>query len=419
MPPRTPSSTIEPYPNTVALRAAGIVLMVAIGLVGATGPATAKEKPARDGGAVFVAQPAIAKVSCLRGCASRKRARGGSTIRVRGTNLEDVDRITFEGSAGTGDDVTAEVRSRSTSRVNATVPVGAVTGPLSAGAPGGLVSRPSAPLSILPAPPPEPNAELSPVPGPRQAGAPKLETGTSRTKVFVGAQRPVTFSYRISEGLPSSVQIELVRARDGAVVRTWSPAAAENSVEKLVWNGKVAKQTARAGRYSFRLTVADNDGERASSATTGEAQRDSFDLYPHVFPVRGRHDYGGAGARFGAGRAGHSHQGHDVFAACGTPMVAARGGRVQYSGYHSAAGNYIVIDGGATGIDYAYMHMVAPSPFREGDRVYTGQRVGEVGETGRASGCHLHFEMWGAPGWYEGGSPFNPLPALQSWDGWS
>jgi murein DD-endopeptidase MepM/ murein hydrolase activator NlpD len=100
-------------------------------------------------------------------------------------------------------------------------------------------------------------------------------------------------------------------------------------------------------------------------------------------------------------------------------MLAARGGRVQYAGYHGAAGNYLVIDGAGSDLDYAYMHLAEPSPFRAGDRVYTGQRIGSVGDTGNARGCHLHFELWAVPGWYDGGEPFDPLPALQAWDSWS
>src|SRR3546814_1609940 len=52
-------------------------------------------------------------------------------------------------------------------------------------------------------------------------------------------------------------------------------------------------------------------------------------LFPYTTLFRS-HDYGGAGARFGAGRSGHSHQGQDVFARCGTKLVAARAGRVQF-----------------------------------------------------------------------------------------
>jgi murein DD-endopeptidase MepM/ murein hydrolase activator NlpD len=135
----------------------------------------------------------------------------------------------------------------------------------------------------------------------------------------------------------------------------------------------------------------------------------------HVFPIAGKHHFGGAGADFGSGRAGHSHQGHDVFARCGTPLVAARGGKVQASKYHAAAGHYVVIDADGSGTDYVYMHLAEPSPFNRGDAVATGQRIGAVGDSGNARGCHLHFELWSAPGYYEGGRPFDPLPALKAW----
>jgi murein DD-endopeptidase MepM/ murein hydrolase activator NlpD len=45
--------------------------------------------------------------------------------------------------------------------------------------------------------------------------------------------------------------------------------------------------------------------------------------------------------------------------------------------------------------------------------------IGRVGDTGNAQGCHLHYEMWDAPGWYDGGDPFDPLRFLKLWDGWS
>ena len=46
----------------------------------------------------------------------------------------------------------------------------------------------------------------------------------------------------------------------------------------------------------------------------------------------------------------------------------------------------------------------------------TGQSIGDVGMTGDATACHLHFEMWGGPGWYTGGAPIDPLPFLKAWD---
>ena len=131
-----------------------------------------------------------------------------------------------------------------------------------------------------------------------------------------------------------------------------------------------------------------------------------------VFPVAGRYDFGTATNAFGGGR---NHQGQDVFAKCGTPLVAALGGEVTWTKWHDAAGNYIVIKAD-DGTSQAYMHMQKPSALRRGDRVEAGQPVGLVGETGRASGCHLHFELWTAPGWYEGGEAIDPLPALRSWE---
>ena len=85
------------------------------------------------------------------------------------------------------------------------------------------------------------------------------------------------------------------------------------------------------------------------------------------------------------------------------------------SGFQGAAGNYVVVntpDGGS----YAYMHLRDEALVVKGDRVYAGQRLGVVGATGHASGCHLHFELWTAPGWYQGGRPVDPLPSLARWD---
>ncbi|MEZ5059931.1 MAG: M23 family metallopeptidase [Solirubrobacterales bacterium] len=127
-----------------------------------------------------------------------------------------------------------------------------------------------------------------------------------------------------------------------------------------------------------------------------------------VFPVRARHTYGDG---LGAGR---GHQGVDLLAKCGKKVVAAESGRVRLVKYQSAAGNYVVVK--ARGSDEVYMHLAKPSKLSRGDRVRAGDLIGRVGQTGRATACHLHFEMWSKPGWYRGGSVMNPLPYLKQWD---
>ena len=105
----------------------------------------------------------------------------------------------------------------------------------------------------------------------------------------------------------------------------------------------------------------------------------------------------------------------------GTPLVAARGGRVQWRAYQaSGAGYYLVIDGKKTGHDWMYAHLKRRSHLRQGQRVRTGQRIGVVGQTGDATACHLHIEEWSAPGWYQGGHFLKAITKhLRHWDRWS
>ena len=147
-----------------------------------------------------------------------------------------------------------------------------------------------------------------------------------------------------------------------------------------------------------------------------------IDLRSHRFPVVGPHTFGGEDSRFGADRAGgkRKHQGQDVSAAEGTPLVAVRGGTVVHTGNQpSGAGVYLVIRGAGESRDYVYMHLVEGSLLvRQGQTVRTGQLIGKVGNTGASSGAHLHFEIWQGA-WQGGGTPIDPLPLLQRWDAWS
>jgi murein DD-endopeptidase MepM/ murein hydrolase activator NlpD len=134
----------------------------------------------------------------------------------------------------------------------------------------------------------------------------------------------------------------------------------------------------------------------------------------HVFPVVGPFGFGGDGARFGAPRGNHTHQGQDVTAAEGTPVVSVSAGTVYWRAYQAGgAGNYVVIRG-RDGYDYAYMHFHEGALVKPGDAVTAGELIGHVGSTGDASGPHLHFEVWDGH-WQSGGHPIDPLPLLKSW----
>ena len=133
-----------------------------------------------------------------------------------------------------------------------------------------------------------------------------------------------------------------------------------------------------------------------------------------VFPVAGPHSIGQG---FGAARSGHSHQGQDIFAACGTPLVAVSRAKVKWVSYQGSAGNYVVIRNKKLHQDYMYAHLATRASVSKGQVVMPGQQVGIVGQTGNARGCHLHFELWKGK-WYRGGHPVNPLSFLQTLPGY-
>ncbi len=95
------------------------------------------------------------------------------------------------------------------------------------------------------------------------------------------------------------------------------------------------------------------------------------------------------------------HRGVDIAAAYGQEVPAAAPGTVAFSGVRGGYGNLVVVQhqGGA---QTKYAHL-AQLDVREGDVVKAGEVVGRVGQTGRATGPHLHFEI------VEGGRPVDPV----------
>ncbi len=372
-------------------------------------PAAAATPP--TGGALAGPAPKVRALQCRTDCMGLTAGHTGSRVRLQGKALKRVDSVVFQGVPGGADDVSVAPLKAGKTYVDARVPRTAVTGPVAVVSRDGAESTPTAvPLTI------DPTAPAAPAASDRLA----IDVEVQGNRVFYGSERQAQVSYIVRDAQPAQVAVELIRLSDGVAITRWEPGVVQPGVPQTInWDGTAGGRVQRDGRYAFRVFATSQSGVTASSAqapapsTPPAKVPGSFLFQRHIFPIRGAHTFGTGAATFGGGR---GHQGHDVFAKCGTPLVAARGGRVKFKQYHSAAGHYIVIDGDATGYDYSYMHLRDASLVDQGDHVYTGQLIGFVGDTGRAHGCHLHFEVWKAPGWYSGGSPIDPLPLLTGWD---
>src|SRR3954469_3983037 len=179
---------------------------------------------ASSGGTAYVPTPTIKSVKCAASCMSGGRVRDGGKVRLRGSRLRGVTRVVFTGARGPRDDVAVEARASSDRVLTVPVPFTAQSGRVVVYAGSAHAASPK-PVTVMPPPAPQPNRHLSPAPGPSEAGAPRLETATSRSLFALDQAGGVTFSYRFSGGAPSKVAVTLVRVDTGRAIKSWSPAA--------------------------------------------------------------------------------------------------------------------------------------------------------------------------------------------------
>ena len=187
----------------------------------------------------------------------------------------------------------------------------------------------------------------------------------------------------------------------------------------------LARRAARAVSGRATLTVAPAPRPRtpgpppATAPATGVAPASTPGPAPAitagVFPVRGPHTYGDG---FGALRAGHLHQGVDVLASEGTPVVSPLAGRVGTTGVQPGAAGWYVVLHADDGRDLFFAHCRAHTVVvSAGVRVAPGAPLCQVGHTGDATGPHLHLEIW-VGGWRtsKASAPIDPMPQLRAWD---
>ena len=171
------------------------------------------------------------------------------------------------------------------------------------------------------------------------------------------------------------------------------------------------------GYGGHNLSFTDGDGETAFATYDENLERASrilknldelnlyriaIEKYPFYHPIQTANRFtSGYGPRWG-----RMHNGTDFAAPHGTPIRSTADGVVTYVGWQSAYGRLIKIKHDF-GIETRYAHL---SKFRvkKGQRVSRGQHIGDMGNTGRSTGTHLHYEI------RIGGKPINPMKYIKA-----
>lgn len=165
-------------------------------------------------------------------------------------------------------------------------------------------------------------------------------------------------------------------------------------------------------KLSTKGVEANADQDRANAILQG---LDRMNLYrlaaykaPFAMPVKGsfrwtsgfgyRRDPKGAGTRM--------HEGTDMAGAYGLPIYATADGVVVHAGWDSGYGRLIKIKH-EFGIETRYAHLSAIR-VNVGDRVSRGDRIGDMGNSGRSTGTHLHYEI------RIGGRAVNPMTFIKA-----
>ncbi len=159
-------------------------------------------------------------------------------------------------------------------------------------------------------------------------------------------------------------------------------------------------------QFSTRGQEPDPDALRANAILTA---MDRINLYriaaekvPFSMPVRSNFRFtSGFGQRWG-----RLHAGTDFAGPIGTPVYATADGVVTHAGWTSGYGRLIKIQHDF-GIETRYAHLNAMD-VRVGQRVSRGDRIGALGNSGRSTGPHLHYEV------RESGNPVNPMNYIRA-----
>jgi hypothetical protein len=207
-------------------------------------------------------------------------------------------------------------------------------------------------------------------------------------------------------------QIQLGRVPVGRVVNVpWRLAAlpAGRYLVRVHARDQWSNQLRRDGRTTGKVTLVVADSPVPASAPSSTPSASG------VFPVAGPFTYGEG---IGADRGDHRHEGQDLAAPAGTPVVAPLAGTVASVAYQRDGAGYYVVLNANDGRSMFFAHCQKGSiGVATGQVVTAGAGLCRVGSTGASSGPHLHFEIW-VDGWRvsKKSAPVDPLPQLRAWE---
>ena len=253
-----------------------------------------------------------------------------------------------------------------------------------------LTTEPGA-SATLAAPPVKPSAVQSVAVQPKaqvtsarvqRSSRAQVTTSGARSRAVTLGEGQTLWSLARAHGVSVEAIVEANGLRDADRVRAG---------RRLVIPGRTAAAS-RPGRVTTARASAQRAGEAFTKAASTTAVRIARGF---LWPARGQ-----LTSRFGWRRWRH-HDGIDIAAPYGSPVYAARPGRVVFAGWYYAYGRAVIVDHG-DGVQTLYGH-ASKLLVQTGQTVGQGELIARVGASGRATGPHVHFEV------RVNGKPVNPM----------
>jgi murein DD-endopeptidase MepM/ murein hydrolase activator NlpD len=179
----------------------------------------------------------------------------------------------------------------------------------------------------------------------------------------------------------------------GQTARTVS-AIAGNHLEVIALKRRLTAITLRASDLSKRVDgmLQAQSQLQVSAQSEAEQLQAEMETIPSTWPTVSRKLSSNFGYRKDPlnGRSAF-HAGIDISGDVGEPVFAAGSGVVKEAGFERARGNYIIITHRA-GLESSYFHLRRVD-VSKGYKVKRGEKIGQLGNTGRSTGPHLHFQV--------------------------